>query len=151
MRTLQEEYDLYFVPVSEDKEHATSMGHARHYMDWECGNIETEDYTLSQANPDAGAFRMSVKRHRRRPLGIDPGDWKVVHLSTSSAIPTLKQNVSDTAVVTTSRSLQSASKNGKDATEGNQPYAIIVDAGEMQMLSYVADALFFMSGLVSGI
>ena len=130
LRTPQEEYDPYFVPVAEDKEHATSMAHPRDYMDWERGNVETEDYTLSQVNLDADAFRKSVKRHRRRPLGIDPGDWKVVHLGTSSAIPTRKRNVSGTAVVTTSLSSQRASKNGIDAMEGNGPDMFIVDAGE---------------------
>lgn len=54
----------------------------------------------------------------RKPLELKPGEWRVVHLGTSSAVPTLSRNVSSTAFV-------SRSPNGD-----KDPKMILVDAGE---------------------
>lgn len=61
-----------------------------------------------------------MSQHRRRRLGMNPGSWRVIHLGTSSAIPTSKRNVSSTAVLMKPR-----------GTAGTgEPAMFLVDAGE---------------------
>lgn len=55
---------------------------------------------------------------RRKPLKLLPSGWRVVHLGTSSAIPTRKRNVSSTAFLVQPQSAK------------QEPSMFLVDAGE---------------------
>lgn len=72
------------------------------------------DFTLPDPPP------MDMASHRRKSLNMKPGGWRVVHLGTSSAVPTTKRNVSSTAVI--------MKPNG--AESGGEPSMFLVDAGE---------------------
>lgn len=58
--------------------------------------------------------------HRRKALGMKPGSWRVVHLGTSSAVPTSKRNVSSTAMIIMPQSER----------DNAEPSMFLVDAGE---------------------
>lgn len=79
---------------------------------------EDEDVVLDFTFPDPPPIDMSA--HRRKPLNMKPGGWRVVHLGTSSAVPTKTRNVSSTAVIMKPYSSES----------GEEPSMFLVDAGE---------------------
>lgn len=64
---------------------------------------------------------IDMAAHRRKDLNMKPGGWGVVHLGTSSAVPTRTRNVSSTAMV----------MKPNAAAEGSEgPSMFLVDAGE---------------------
>lgn len=84
-----------------------------------------------------------MDKHRRVPLKLAPAAWRVVHLGTSSAVPTRKRNVSSTAMIIDRRKrtrkplVPSSSENSTDVNEKKHvtekmktPAVFLVDAGE---------------------
>lgn len=71
--------------------------------------------------------------HRRRPLNMAPADWRVIHLGTSSAVPTRKRNVSSTAVLVDTRATATYNSSANIPTihpNDVEPVMFLVDAGE---------------------
>lgn len=105
--------DPFFVPLAKEGEQHTSLN-----VDVKNEDEERETYTYGGLEYDTEMIVKDMTHHRRKPLGIGHGAWKVVHLGTSSAVPTPKRNVSGTAIVM------------KREWNGDEADMFIVDAGE---------------------
>lgn len=74
-------------------------------------------------NPDMSAYR-------RKRLDLLPASWRVVHLGTSSAIPTRKRNVSSTAILVDKRSHSSPPMPSVPNRDDTSLSMFLVDVGE---------------------
>eukprot|EP00177_Eucheuma_denticulatum_P004331 GFKZ01007870.1.p1 GENE.GFKZ01007870.1~~GFKZ01007870.1.p1 ORF type:complete len:762 (-),score=104.81 GFKZ01007870.1:1335-3620(-) len=113
-------YDPFYVKEAEEGESFTSL---RPKWSTESEASEQQDSHSAYVH---GGFEFTerplvddMSHHRRRQLGMPRGGWRVVHLGTSSAIPTSKRNVSSTAMLV--KSMQEGEK---------EPDMFLVDAGE---------------------
>lgn len=114
--------DPYFIPQAGAQEQPTSL--EIKILPNEPDDLELSEDNLSYYEGDPALefpFPSEASQHRRRPLGLSPGGWKVIHLGTSSAVPTRKRNVSSTAVVVETKAV---------SENRCEPSMFIVDAGE---------------------
>lgn len=98
--------DPFYTPLANEDDEVTSLTDIINATESQWAPIE---------NPAPSTSPMSdASELRRKPLNWKPRDWKVVHLGTSSAIPTRTRNVSSTAFL----------------ANGVEPSMFLVDAGE---------------------
>lgn len=129
-------FDPFFVEEATEEEYRHSLERGDQASDvplqlkeilYNIGKVSVEDDEIdTEAEPNAKVNPFWGKNARTAPkvadvklerLGLNPGDWRVVHLGTSSAIPTLYRNVSSTAFISVPPS-------------GGEPDMVLVDAGE---------------------
>ncbi len=84
----------------------------------ETGPGYTVHRVYDNAPPPPTRHESQVAPVPRRPLELNPGDWRVVHLGTSSAVPTLQRNVSSTAFL------------ARPPRGDKEPVMCLVDVGE---------------------
>lgn len=121
-------YDPYFIPeASPDEPYSSFRGgeflqDKKEIPDENYSEIDSENVTIVMEDtiyPNKDVPQ-NMSAYRRRRLNLAKGAWRVVHLGTSSAIPTRKRNVSSTAFLTMPE------KEDKFA----EPNMFLVDAGE---------------------
>ncbi|PXF46055.1 Zinc phosphodiesterase ELAC protein 1 [Gracilariopsis chorda] len=114
--------DPYFIPQAGADDHPTSLRINVLPNEPDESEQSEDDVSYYEGDPDLEyPFPSEPFQHRRRPLGLSPGGWKVVHLGTSSAVPTRKRNVSSTAVVVETKAV---------SEHRREPSMFIVDTGE---------------------
>lgn len=115
------EVDPFFVSeAGESETHTTLVPPAEIGNDvlHDCETDSKDNFVIDFSGSQQPFIDLTL--HRRKALDMQPGAWRVVHLGTSSAVPTSKRNVSSTAVIVHPES------SGADA----EPSMFIVDAGE---------------------
>lgn len=110
-------WDPFFVKEAEEGEMHTSLFPER--KKGEGAEEEQTKYVYGGLTFEQPLIT-DMSHHRRRRLRMDPGSWRVIHLGTSSAIPTSERNVSSTAVLMKSRG----------TVKDEEPSMFLVDAGE---------------------
>ncbi|KAI0564179.1 Ribonuclease Z [Gracilaria domingensis] len=121
LRTPSPIIDPYFIPEAGEGEYPTSLS-IKVLKEIATDVDSDEEISYVSGNPELERPNPSnASEHRRRPLRLPPGGWRVVHLGTSSAIPTRKRNVSSTAFIV----------EPKNAFEvKGEPSMFLVDVGE---------------------
>lgn len=102
------------------------------------GPENNRGYTIRRVPPDAPpparrvGYSPQLAPVKRRPLRLAPGVWRMVHLGTSSAVPTRLRNVSSTAFL------------ARPPNGAAEPHMVLVDAGE-NTEERLLDAMWCMS------
>eukprot|EP00171_Calliarthron_tuberculosum_P002593 IDg2593t1 len=105
---------------------------------WEDGPETNRGYTVRRIPADAPpptrriGYSPQLAPTKRRPLRLAAGEWRMVHLGTSSAVPTRLRNVSSTAFL------------GQPPDGSAEPNMVLVDAGE-NTEKRLLDAMWSMS------
>lgn len=110
--------DPYFIPEASAGERHTTLYPQRDGISGQSTEEDQQTDMLGGQDFSEPPTR-DQSPHRRKRLNMPPGGWRVVHLGTSSAVPTLKRNVSSTAVLMKS-----------ERANGEEPSMFLVDAGE---------------------
>lgn len=125
-------YDPYFISVAQPGERHTTLKPLQSHL-----SMDMSESTDLHAQLFNNPFDKSpdLSHHRRKPLNMKPAAWRVVHLGTSSALPTRKRNVSSTAVLIDKRPVPWESENLDDVVQteseiDTNPAMFLVDVGE---------------------
>lgn len=101
----------------------------------EVARLESDDpFYISEGDDyDAElACAGDIRKARRKPLNLIRNAWRLVHLGTSSAVPTRKRNVSSVAFLAAKRTgtVAGIGTDANDSTSEASPHMYLVDCGE---------------------